>query len=318
MRFVILTSKPNSPYADTTRSYEYPRRYQRLFQPLNVGEPMIAIIYGPDDESSRRMAFIGWAALNSAPRTSARATLNGEPQWIVDYVDDIQYFPVSVPFRIMGDAMERWVREWQPGTPDMRGRSVRYLEESDARHILELGYAGSLPVLSDYGVPDQGTTNLAAERATRLVEAVMRDAGFRRDVVRAYDSTCAVTGLSAVGQSRRRVARLLDAAHIRPVNDKGPDIVGNGLALTPTVHRLFDAGLITIRWFGDDLQLATSPDLDSRMVSIPERGIDLGLHAGAGLILPSDRALWPKADLVRYHQTKIFRGPPSILDSTVI
>lgn len=273
----------------------------------------MAVIYGPDDDRARRMAYIGWTALKQPPSLSSRPTPRGEPQWEVAYVHDIQYFPNPVPFRLLGEPMERWVREWHDGKPDMRGRSVRGLDEDDARRILELGYAGSLPSTGDYQGDRDDPTSLAAERATRLVEAVARDARFRRDVVAAYRHTCAITGLSAGDLSRRKAAKLLDAAHIRPVGDAGPDIVGNGLALTPTVHRLFDDGLVTVRWASNSLELVTSPHLDPRMISAPERGTVIRLETGSRLLLPTDRAAWPKRDLVRYHQSQVFRGPETAL-----
>jgi putative restriction endonuclease len=61
--------------------------------------------------------------------------------------------------------------------------------------------------------------------------------------------------------SRGRDARLiaakstyvpLEAAHIHAHARKGPDSATNGLALTPTAHDLFDAGLWTI---DDDLRI---------------------------------------------------------------
>jgi putative restriction endonuclease len=38
----------------------------------------------------------------------------------------------------------------------------------------------------------------------------------------------------------------VQAAHIRPVEHQGPDSVRNGVALSGTVHWLFDRGLISI------------------------------------------------------------------------
>ncbi len=274
---------------------------------------MIAILYGPDDEKGRRMAYVGWAALKGEPTASPRLTARGESQWVVEYVDDIQYFPNPVPFRFLGEPMERFVREWHDGTPDMRGRSVRSLDDDDARRILELGYAGSVGDMSDYDASDANPVLEVAERTKRLVAAVSRDARFRRDVMKAYDYTCAITGLSAGSDSKRRAARLLDAAHIRPVGDLGVDIVTNGLSLTPTVHRLFDEGLVSVRWVQDSLQLAVSPFLDARMINAPERGTTIRLEPDAPLILPLDHDDWPNRTLVRYHQTNVFKGPESLV-----
>ena len=41
----------------------------------------------------------------------------------------------------------------------------------------------------------------------------------------------------------------VQAAHIRPVADNGPDSLRNGVALSSTFHWMFDRGLISV---GDD------------------------------------------------------------------
>jgi putative restriction endonuclease len=83
----------------------------------------------------------------------------------------------------------------------------------------------------------------ARERVAVLVSRVMRDRVFRRVVLRAYDERCAVTGLKLIkGGGRAEV----EAAHIRPVEANGPDIVSNGLALSGTAHWMFDRGLIGV------------------------------------------------------------------------
>lgn len=74
------------------------------------------------------------------------------------------------------------------------------------------------------------------QRVISEVSRLSRDAGFRRQVLFAYGQRCAVT---------RVQLRLVDAAHILPVGVPGSaDNVRNGIALSPTYHRAFDAGLI--------------------------------------------------------------------------
>ena len=102
MRFVLLTSKPDSQYADTPTSYEYPARYRRFFEPLENGEPMIAIIYEPRSGGRGRMSYVGWAALRGVPSRSPRMTDKGQPLYQVQYFDRVQEFPNPVPREYLG------------------------------------------------------------------------------------------------------------------------------------------------------------------------------------------------------------------------
>jgi len=75
-------------------------------------------------------------------------------------------------------------------------------------------------------------------RVRRTVKAseisrLERDPGFKFKALTLYSSTCAVTDV--------KVEKMLDAAHVIPVADHGPDDVRNSLLLTSAVHRAFDA-----------------------------------------------------------------------------
>lgn len=314
MRFVLLTSKPDSPYADTATSYEYPARYRRFFTPLEAGEPMIAIIYEPRSGGRGRMSYVGWAALRGDPVRSSRLTVRGQPLWEVHYVDRVQEFPDPVPRDYLGQPLERWLREMAPHNRNVlsSGASVRWLEAEEGQLILELGHAGQLGAV-DYPESDAPAELLVAERARRVVEAVARDARFRRQVMAAYAFKCAITGLEVGTLPEGRATRLLDAAHIRPVGDRGSDAVSNGISLTPTVHRLFDEGLITAKWSGGTLELVRSPRLEPPMIESPERGTNIRLDAGMSLILPTDPGARPSFEQIRYHQRMIFKGPDSLV-----
>lgn len=95
--------------------------------------------------------------------------------------------------------------------------------------------------------------------------------------------------------------------------DRGPDDVTNGLALTPTLHRLFDEGLFTVRWEDGRLGLLTSPLLEPTMITSPDGSFRMPLTDGLPVMLPSDRNLWPNVAQVRYHQHEVFKGPDSLL-----
>ena len=71
-----------------------------------------------------------------------------------------------------------------------------------------------------------------------------RDARFKVSVISGYHFTCALTGYRLIASKSTYVP--LEAAHIHAHSRRGPDTPNNGLALTPTAHDLFDAGLWTI------------------------------------------------------------------------
>ncbi len=76
-----------------------------------------------------------------------------------------------------------------------------------------------------------------------LMHRKVRDASFRGRVREAYDDTCAVTGLPIVNGGGKAEAQ---AAHIWALQDGGPNVLHNGVALSATVRWLFDRHLISL------------------------------------------------------------------------
>lgn len=75
--------------------------------------------------------------------------------------------------------------------------------------------------------------------APQLVEPRLGQGSFRVSVTAAYKGACAVTGEHSLP--------VLDAAHIRPfADDVSTHAVSNGLLLRADIHRLFDAGYVTV------------------------------------------------------------------------
>jgi putative restriction endonuclease len=124
----------------------------------------------------------------------------------------------------------------------------------------------------------------------------VRDASFRYRVVeRAYDGTCAFTGMRLTnGYGRAEV----DAAHIIPVADKGPDTVRNGIALTKSMHWAFDRGLISLS--------------DSGRILTVDRGFDDAalrmLRADRRAILPNSDDEKPHVAFLAWHRQHKFKG----------
>jgi putative restriction endonuclease len=139
-------------------------------------------------------------------------------------------------------------------------------------------------------VPPQ-TQALAAVRGRVVSEIsrLSRDAAFRRRVLFAYGNRCAVT---------RVQLRLVDAAHVLPVGASGStDHVQNGIALSPTYHRAFDAGLI---YLNQDREMCLNEGqlhlLDNLNLA---GGVDSFSQPLGPIFLPPDPDQRPSADFIQ-------------------
>jgi len=163
--------------------------------------------------------------------------------------------------------------------------AIRPISDEDFYRILSRGLtvdSHTLPRIDDENESSVGFRDAKSEfefdfirdRIETRVNRLVRDRVFRSLVTDAYQQTCAFTGLKLInGGGRAEV----EAAHIKPVASKGPDIITNGIALSGTVHWMFDRGLLSLT---DDYQILVSRQINNR------EQIDQ-------LLLPSKRALVP-------------------------
>lgn len=310
MRALVLESFVGSDYADSPDSYEFPPQYLRFFEPLSRGESIVAVIYEPrGDKNLGRVAYVGWTLIQGPPVVSGRANSRGQPLYRVQYADRYREFDRVVPREATGQPIETWLRSLERGRARnvaTFGRAVRALIDEDLQLIMSLGFPNGversyLEVPSGHQFAEAVTTQ---ERSRRLITAIQREARFRDDVLAAYQHRCALSGL-AVGTSPSRAYGLLDAAHIRPVGSSGADSISNGLALTPTLHRMFDKGLFTLVYRGDSLEVRTSPQLGHDMVQGRE-GFELRLADGLLAAVPAPDVSRPSREALDYHHTQIF------------
>lgn len=170
-------------------------------------------------------------------------------------------FANPVPFNGPDGLAERGLLNEEGKISGRAQSAARPISSADFNHILDLGLedrAPLLPRIDDLAAPllQEERIPLLTEqerpRITKLVSRIERDRVFRRVVLRAYDERCAITGLKLINGGGRAEA---EAAHIRPVEANGPDSVQNGIALSGTVHWMFDRGLISLT---DDLEIMIS------------------------------------------------------------
>lgn len=80
----------------------------------------------------------------------------------------------------------------------------------------------------------------AAQRTESKQRRIARSVAFRLQVRRAYGFKCAASGY---GISTPDDSHEVEAAHVVPLGEGGPDDIRNGIALTRTLHWAFDQGL---------------------------------------------------------------------------
>ena len=153
-----------------------------------------------------------------------------------------------------------------------------YIERAAKLHGLDED-SGSLDLIAravaaeDVSSTDISELNEERQIVVRETSRWTRSAGFRKQVLLAYENRCAVT---------RRQLKLVDAAHILPVS-AGPesiDSVRNGVALSPTYHRAFDNGLI---YLDDEMVMRLNSDAVSELRQL---GLASGLDGFASHLGP--------------------------------
>jgi len=169
-------------------------------------------------------------------------------------------FGRDVPFRLDGQAVERGLLY-----PDGRlnnGRaiqSIRPISDADFNRIVGLGLIEEDELLprEDESEPtpervqeEQEPFLGPIERETMLASRKVRDRQFRKRVLEVYDCRCALTGMQLINGGGRAETQ---AAHVMSVEAGGPDTVANGIALSGTVHWMFDRGLISLSDAGEIL-----------------------------------------------------------------
>lgn len=236
MTFGVFIHRSDSIYDDTpAEKYQFPKQYLDRARAC-LGDWIV--YYEPRKVTETK----GYYAVAKVERIIPDPSTPGMYLALVEpgsYLD----FATPVPFADANGPIEHGVLNDQGRISGRAQAAVRGLSASDFNRIVQAGLAEGDALLPRTGVLSDAATvreerlpfgfDETRERVSSLVSRVVRDRVFRRIVLRAYDERCAVTGLKLInGGGRAEV----EAAHIRPVDANGPDIVSNGIALSGTAH----------------------------------------------------------------------------------
>lgn len=188
---------------------------------------------------------------------------------------------------IAADAMGRFTQDIRNAL-DARPELVGEL----ATRLLDAHFPGSLheDILEAVGI------ELDATRAA----GGGRDPNFRKRVLTAYQHQCAVCGLQLLLSGSSVV---LEAAHIRWHQARGPAITSNGVCLCVLHHKLFDRGAIGLL---PDGVLMVSEELTG-LSGLEEHLMRFHAKPIRGPLRLEDR---PNPDFIDWHRREVFRGEP--------
>lgn len=294
MANAIFTASESSSYDDQIeKRYHFPRTY--LGQATEAMGDFI-LYYEPRRDAGLssnggRQAYFAVARLIRIAMDSA----SGDHFYA--HLDQFLEFPRAVPFKENGVYYEARLRKADGSTnKGAFGRSIRTIPTHEFEAILKAGFTTELEPWEE---KDQAEIDfpefISRPIIQQLVSKKFRDIAFRRRVREAYSNTCAVTGLRLINGGGQPEVQ---AAHIRPVEADGPDTLRNGIALTGTVHWLFDRGLIS---FDDQYNVLLSP------TGIPDE-LNKLIPAHKQLILPPHLEQRPHSTYLRWHRENRFKS----------
>lgn len=295
MAFGIFLHRTDSIYDDIPAvQYQFPKQY--LSRAIEfIGDWIIYL--EPSKVKNTKGYFAIAKVMEIIPDTKQKDMFLAlmEPG---SYLD----FGSHVSFRYDDQILEQGLLNESGAISGRAQAAVRPISSVDFNRILERGLSDTeetLPRIGErlgFGEQQQAYYDFfERDRIDQVLNRTVRDRNFRKTVIRAYGERCAVTGLRLInGGGRAEV----EAAHIRPVKNNGPDIVTNGLALSGTAHWMFDRGLIGL---SDSLEI-----LISRQANDVDAVQSL-INASGSLITPVRASNCPRQEFVSWHRENCFK-----------
>jgi len=294
MTKLVLLHKADSIYEDEPdRIYDFPKSYLKAIQE-GVGDWVV--YYEPVKAGQR--GYFAVAKIRDVipkPRVEGRYLALIEPGSYLPFDREVPRLQGGRPFEAALTAPDGSAKAG--GAQQL---AVRRLPEDEFAVIVRLGLPVDLEHIEatryEPARLEADDPALPFERPVieRLTSRIYRDAAFRRKVRAAYDYRCAISGLRLRnGGGRPEV----NAAHIRPVERQGSDAVRNGLALSGTLHWMFDRGLLSV---ADDWTILVSRN------KVPSEVVDRLIVPGGVLCRPQDERDWPHPENLRWHRENVF------------
>ncbi len=278
----------------------------RGFQAIDIGAPFLFKLHSPLNfvvgggffvKSLQLPVSLAWDAFgekNGAPNRDALLSLIRSHRSGQERDPEIGCIILNEPFFLPRDAWipvpENWSSNIVTGkTYDTRDDIGKRLWDRVAQYLaishVTSAVDASLPMIEDEGV-HYGREYL---RMSRLGQGA-----FRILVTGAYHHQCAISG--------EKTLPVLEAAHIKPFAQSGPNRVDNGLLIRSDMHILFDRGYLTIT---PDYRVEVSPKIREQF----ENGREYyAFHGRRLIVLPEPVDERPSRGFLEWHNSEIYQG----------
>lgn len=128
-------------------------------------------------------------------------------------------------------------------------------------------------------------------------EIFIRSGVFKKVIPNIYNHTCSVSGMQI---SANFDVQMIDACHIVPFSISHDDTISNGISLSPTIHRAFDRGLITI---DNEYRLVISNTFTESTTNSFIKS-----YEGKCILLPKQKSHFPLVQNLEWHRINVFRN----------
>ncbi len=128
-------------------------------------------------------------------------------------------------------------------------------------------------------------------------ELFIRGGLFKRSIPKIYNHRCCISGMRIMATPN---IQMIDACHIHPFSLSNDDTVPNGIALSPTLHRAFDRGLISIT---SDYKVKVS-----KLVNDKDSKFSLSQFKNQPIFPPEQEKWFPAIESLTWHQEQVFLG----------
>lgn len=296
----VFLHRADSIYDDFPEErYQFPKSYySRAVQ--FIGD---WIIYKEPEKAGRQ----GYFAVAKVEQIVPDPT---KPDMYLALIEPGSYLPFerNVPFKDWDGVVERGVLNEDGNISGRAQAAVRPISNADFNRIIDRGIPEADDLLPREGTYDQELEanrfkeevapfvyDFERDRISYLTSRPVRDRVFRSKILDAYDSRCALTGFKFINGGGRAEA---EAAHIKPVEHAGPDTVSNGIALSGTVHWMFDRGLLSL---SDDLEILISSSIND------QDGIRKVLNPNLKAQEPLEPRFRPHPRYLEWHRESCFK-----------